>query len=327
MRRLVLPKTVKDLMDPRRQEDLREGVRILNAMQNLKMVINSTGATSTAGMQTSGPAALIALSANRGSIVNGPVAQILVVASGGGGGHWGGGGAGEVIYEAAYTLDRSSYAINVGAGGPGGNQFFNGVNGHGASFGGIFNAQGGGGGGRTQANGAPGGSGGGGGANVFVGEILFGGVSTATIGQGNGGGATPGLVNSPCGGGGGAGAPGKTGSPTPPNGAGGIGVAYSISGSSVYYGGGGGGGGFSAGASSGGLGGGGNGVTGTVSTGANGTNGLGGGGGGGGTGGIGGTGVVIVRYPGAPRFTGGTVTSVAGDTIHTFTAAGTLTAL
>jgi hypothetical protein len=40
----------------------------------------------------------------------------------------------------------------------------------------------------------------------------------------------------------------------------------------------------------------------------------------------GGTGIVIVAYPGAQRGTGGTVTSVGGNTIHTFTSSGTYTA-
>jgi hypothetical protein len=42
--------------------------------------------------------------------------------------------------------------------------------------------------------------------------------------------------------------------------------------------------------------------------------------------GAGGSGVVIIRYPGAQRGTGGTVTSVGGNTIHTFTTSGTFTA-
>jgi hypothetical protein len=57
-----------------------------------------------------------------------------------------------------------------------------------------------------------------------------------------------------------------------------------------------------------------------------------GGGGGGGShynannkGGDGGSGIVIVRYPGSQRATGGTVTSVGGYTIHTFTTSGTFT--
>jgi hypothetical protein len=55
--------------------------------------------------------------------------------------------------------------------------------------------------------------------------------------------------------------------------------------------------------------------------------------GGGGGGGIspsnslaGGSGVVIIRYAGAQRGTGGTVTSSGGYTYHTFTSSGTFAA-
>ncbi len=43
-------------------------------------------------------------------------------------------------------------------------------------------------------------------------------------------------------------------------------------------------------------------------------------------GGAGGSGIVILRYLGAQRGTGGTVTSSGGYTIHTFTSSGTYTA-
>jgi hypothetical protein len=46
----------------------------------------------------------------------------------------------------------------------------------------------------------------------------------------------------------------------------------------------------------------------------------------GGNGGTGGSGVVIISYVGTQRGTGGTVTSVGGNTIHTFTSSGTFTA-
>jgi len=49
-------------------------------------------------------------------------------------------------------------------------------------------------------------------------------------------------------------------------------------------------------------------------------------GGGGGASGNGGSGVVIIRYLGAQKGTGGTVTSSGGYTIHTFTSSGTYTA-
>ena len=44
------------------------------------------------------------------------------------------------------------------------------------------------------------------------------------------------------------------------------------------------------------------------------------------TAGTGGSGIVIIRYLGAQRGTGGTVTSAGGYTIHTFTSSGTFTA-
>ena len=40
------------------------------------------------------------------------------------------------------------------------------------------------------------------------------------------------------------------------------------------------------------------------------------------TGGGGGSGVVIMRYQGAPQALGGIITTVGGDTVHTFTASG-----
>ena len=40
----------------------------------------------------------------------------------------------------------------------------------------------------------------------------------------------------------------------------------------------------------------------------------------------GGSGIVIVRYAGAPRASGGSVTQSGGFTIHTFTSSGTFTA-
>jgi hypothetical protein len=66
---------------------------------------------------------------------------------------------------------------------------------------------------------------------------------------------------------------------------------------------------------------GGNGTAGTQNTG-------GGGGGASGSpsnGALGGSGIVIIRYLGAQRGSGGTVTSSGGYTIHTFTSSGTYT--
>jgi len=79
----------------------------------------------------------------------------------------------------------------------------------------------------------------------------------------------------------------------------------------------------------GGSGGGGGGGTPASKNGDNGTANTGGGGGGGngggGNSGDGGSGIVIVRYPGLPAATGGTITYLNGYTIHTFTTSGTFT--
>jgi hypothetical protein len=45
----------------------------------------------------------------------------------------------------------------------------------------------------------------------------------------------------------------------------------------------------------------------------------------GGLSGAGGSGIIIIRYPGAQRGSGGTVSSVGGNTLHTFTTIGSNT--
>jgi hypothetical protein len=274
-----------------------------------------------------------------------PYVEVLVVAGGGGGGanHAGGGGAGGLIYNSAYQLtSAAAVTVTVGAGGgrSTGYQSVIGSNGGNSVFGGLTAIGGGGGGNRQDGGpaglqfGANGGSGGGSGGqgsdptpNLWVG-------GTGITGQGFNGGAATFHAG---GGGGGAGAPGIAG--TTVNGGdantipgnGGNGLAYSISGTSTYYAGGGGGGGWIAGtyAGTGGLGGGGNGQksTGQVVDGTANTGGGGGGadGGGNANGGNGGSGIVIVRYPGLPAATGGTITYLNGYTIHTFTTSGTFT--
>lgn len=265
--------------------------------------------------------------------------EVLVVAGGGGGGGggetggpsgaYGGGGAGGVRHDTAYALGTGvGIAVIVGSGGA------HDANGGDSSFG-TFSALGGGAGGKTIA--VPGNGGSGGGGNYLNGGYYngsyHGSPGTGAAGQGYGGGwgYTDGVSYGVGGGGGGAGGIGggqiTSGNPA---GDGGIGVAYSITGTSVYYGGGGGGGGdhrqsYATGGS-GGLGGGGSGATSSGGTGAAGTANTGGGGGGGGyngTGGAGGSGVVIIRYAGLPRATGGTITQSGGYTIHAFTTSGT----
>ena len=230
----------------------------------------------------------------------------LVVAGGGSGNSGyindvnakgGGGGAGGMLTGTTTLSKGATYSVVVGAGGayvfledtsPGGSD---------SAFGADVTAVGGGGGGKQSRAGGNGGSGGGCGYN---GTAIFG---LGTTGQGNNGG--PGDMTS-AGGGGGKG--GAGGTPTA-----GVGSASSISGSSVTY----------ATGGSGGSGASGNGVAGTANTGN------GGGGGGSGsstTGSNGGSGIVIIRYAGSQRGTGGTVTSSGGYTIHTFTSSGTFTA-
>jgi hypothetical protein len=263
-----------------------------------------------------------------------PYVEVLVVAGGGGGGQdgAGGGGAGGLIYNSAYQItNAAAITVTVGGGGAGTlanpGQASDGSN----SVFGSLTAVGGGGGGSKTSNGRNGGSGGGSGHNAAGPNSQLGGTGTA--GQGFNGGNNNEFAG---GGGGGASQPGANPSSTTP-GNGGNGNVFAISGTSTYYAGGGGGGGYSSAVtSSGGLGGGGNGG-GWLSAGApsaegkNGTANTGGGGGSNGNAGnstvtgTGGSGIVIVRYPGLPAATGGTITYLNGYTIHTFTSSGTFT--
>ena len=191
-----------------------------------------------------------------------------------------------------------------------------------------------------------GGSGGSGGGASGYSDGSAGRAGTGTSGQGFNGGGSSGQYYS--GGGGGAGGVGVSGS-NKPNG--GPGVLYPTM-SQYYFGGGGGGAAYSlSSGGDGGIGGGGGGAVGVTVGGAglnNGSAGGGGspnsqtntpggnagantgGGGGGGShynsnnkGGDGGSGIVIIRYKGPQKATGGTVTTVGSDTVHTFTSSGT----
>jgi len=263
---------------------------------------------------------------NSGSFGVAPVksVQVLVVAGGGGGGggtyHSGGGGAGGLVYNSSYPISLSTpVTITVGGGGSGGVNTTRGTNGQDSVFGTITAIGGGGGGNYSTGDGLRGGSGGGAIYNYNIG-------GSSIVGQGNSGGTASGSApNYGSGGGGGAGAAGGNGTSTT-GGVGGIGLAYSISGSSQYYAGGGGGSTYSSGTpGAGGLGGGG---AGSISNATSGTPNTGGGGGGaernGSTGGNGGSGVVVISYPtGSMTATGGTITTSGGNTIHTFTSSGT----
>lgn len=268
--------------------------------------------------------------------------EVLVVAGGGGGGGYyvgGGGGAGGLL-SGSVQLTPQSYAITVGAGGAGAplNSGTAGTNGSNSlAFG--LTAIGGGGGGSYPAT-PTSISGGSGGGAPYLGTS-----GAGTTGQGFAGGATNSGPNQGGGGGGAGGVGTSTLGISPTVGpAGGPGMSSSITGTAVLYAGGGGGGGDIYGGSGGsGIGGaGGGGPTGgqgaiygggaigsTSGTDALANTGSGGGGAGGYStsikGGNGGSGIVIVRYKGSQRATGGTVTFVNGHTIHTFTTSGTFT--
>lgn len=256
--------------------------------------------------------------------------EVLVVGGGGAGGSGngngyesGGGGGGGVIYNAAYTVAPGmNYPVIVGRGGQpvpsGGTPISNAANSGEDSVFDILRARGGGGGGIGGFSGNDGGSGGG--AAYANGPRIRGGWGTQF--QGNAGGIpaqiTLGDGTNRGGGGGGA---GDTGGSGVAGGNGGAGVVYSISGTAQTYAAGGGGNngiGGVAGAGNGGV------------TGGSGSNGFGHGGGGGGwdgssanpigRGGAGGDGTVIIRYAAPQRATGGVVTAVGGNIIHTFAA-------
>jgi len=251
----------------------------------------------------------------------------LVVAGGGGGGGVGagaglagGGGAGGLVASSVTVNTGTSYSVVIGGGGAGGASGGNvGANGSNSTFS-SFTATGGGGGspGRDKnVNGSSGGSGGGGGGGG-AGSGTAGGSGTS--GQGNAGGTGATAPQYGGGGGGGASAVGGNGSASN-GGNGGAGTNWQSLGTT--YAGGGGGGLISGTVGSGGSGGGGaGGKRGTAPT--AGTTNTGGGGGGngqddvGGAGANGGSGIVIIRYIGPQKGTGGTVTSSGGYTYHTF---------
>ncbi|MFA5360174.1 MAG: glycine-rich domain-containing protein [Patescibacteria group bacterium] len=221
--------------------------------------------------------------------------EVLVVGGGGGGGNGanphggaGGGGAGGVVYESSHSVSAQEYSVTVGDGGAssanGENSVFDNITAIGGGAGGDYNG----------GNGSDGGCGGGG-AGGYPAVAGTGGIGSQGYSGGNGN-----VSNFPgAGGGGGAGEIGSNGASSV-GGSGGDGLAYSISGSSVYYGGGGGGAAWQSIGASGGLGGGGTAGAYGGSAATSGTTNTGGGGGGGASstpaGGSGGSGVVIIRY-------------------------------
>ena len=264
--------------------------------------------------------------------------DFLVVAGGAGGGgdpgntgSGGGGGAGGFRTSTQPVVLGTVITVTVGDGGAGNRG--NGTNGSSSSVSGsgmttITSAGGGGGAGSSLSNGLDGGSGGGG----CEGVTKLGGAGntpSTSPSQGNNGGN--GAAGNAAGGGGGSGAVGGTAS-SGNAGNGGVGIANTITGSSVYYAGGGGGSCEGGTNGSGGNGGGGagssvTGVAGTINT----------GGGGGGafqdavaTGGAGGKGVVILSVPtvdySATSTGSPTITISGANTILKFTGTGSYTA-
>lgn len=231
-----------------------------------------------------------------------PAVQVLVVGAGGGGSTasggvavGAGGGGGQVIENLSFAVTSQAYSVTIGTGGPANDT----APGGSSVFSSIISIGGNGAGSNTRTPGATSG-------NAFVGGTS----ASANAGAG----------------GGGASAIGNNGSVNT-GGAGGAGFTSSVPGTPTVYGGGGGGGGTAVGGA-GGTGGGGAGGAG--SAGVNGTANTGGGGGGGPgsavTAGTGGSGVVIISYPvGSINATGGTITTVNGLTVHTFTTSGTWT--
>ena len=275
--------------------------------------------------------------------------EVLVVAGGGAGGcgegnlngdGGAGGGGGGVIYNVNFPVtSETNYTVTVGDGGAGNAvSGVPGASGNNSIFGSLTAFGGGGGGGGDYTGSSmPGGSGGG--ASREGGTNKSGGIALA---QGFVGGSALDVRRGAAGGGGAGGA----GLNTIDTGAGGIGpgsnggpgAAYNISGTVSYYGGGGGGApslNFSSGTSYGGIGGIGgggsilpNGGPGAISQpGSSGTANTGGGGAGGYgiSGGNGGSGIVIVRYPGYQKATGGTIAYDGVYTTHTFTSVGSTT--
>ena len=296
--------------------------------------------TATNANGTSAPSA----ASNSITPIDGFNVDFLVIAGGGGAGgeaayYLGVGGGGAGGYRTSYgTSGRNSsaeqpilcgngipYTVQVGSGGP------NGQNGNNSIFATVTSL--GGGKGWADIAGGDAGSGGSGGGGTTKG--------TGAAGQGFDGGLSPGgWIGSGAGGGAGAaGADGYGENSGARGGNGGNGLSSSITGSAVTRGGGGGGGvlGYYSGTlvGSGGSGGGGTAGPGTANT----------GGGGGGTRGTGtgsdrgtvgisvagGSGIVILRYPSAKILTVGagltsSTATVGGDKVTTFTAGtGTVT--
>ena len=241
--------------------------------------------------------------------------EYLVVAGGGAGGDsnsnsGAGGGAGGFRTATGFAVAATTITgITVGAGGVAGTNVV-GPSGGDSVFSTITSAGGGGGGAQSvSVAGIAGGSGGGGSYDSGAGGA--GNTPSTDPVQGYAGGSSIAGPNAGGGGGGGAGGVGENGLQENPAtdamaGDGGVGVASSITGASVYYAGGGAGEAYTRAASGGNGGGGASAVTGTANT---------GGGGGGGsdggtnrTAGSGGSGIVVIRRLTSVLSSGGNLT-------------------
>jgi len=248
--------------------------------------------------------------------------EVLLIGGGGGGSEnqyddGSGGGGGGFLQRVTNVSSSTAYTITVGNGGGTGGS--GSVGGNTSAFGLIAYGGGGAASHRSSGGTVDGASGGGSGGQYSSDTPVVG--RTLYPDQGNDGGAS---ITYGGGGGGGAGSAGQGAIVYGHGGYGGKGRASSISGTLRYYSGGGGGFGY-ANLGRGGIGGGG-------SPGVSPQSNSGGGGGGGKTTGTrsnaGASGVVIIRYPGPQKATGGnTISFVNGYTIHTFTSTGTFTTL
>jgi hypothetical protein len=324
--------------------DLNTNGGNLNFNNNLTLGANQNWNSGT-GVISFGGTVNAALASSINSV------QYLVVGGGGGGGQGdnntggGGGGGGGRVLEGTTEVSPGSISVVVGAGGLGGSDpsvtETTAVGGN-SSFGASFIANGGGRGARLPPSGTQSGGNGGSGGGGF-GRGASGGVTNQVPGFGSAGGNGEGSDSSDPGGGGGGGGAGGVGSngvittSTGSGGSGGAGRSNAIIGSAISYGGGGGGGrdgnkaGGAGGSASGGGGAGGagggspNGASAIANRGGGGGGGAGAVGGTGSLGGAGGSGVVILRYTGTAGqalVSGGTATTVGGDTVWTFNNSG-----
>ena len=257
--------------------------------------------------------------------------EYLLVAGGGGAAFTdanngpGGGGAGGLISSSGNVTSLTQYVAVIGAGGAAQTQ----VNGSNTTFGLSVNTAVGGGYGAYVTTWAANSGGSGGGGDGYA---TFPNGAAGTVNQGKAGGnGTNNAGNPRCGGGGGGASAVGNNAAGSSAGNGGAGINWLSLG--TYYAGGGGGAGSSSGTGQGGNGGSGGGGNGSganngyvAQAGAANSGGGAGAASNNGTGRAGGSGVVIVRYLGSQRGTGGTVTSSSGYTYHTFTSSGTFTA-